>query len=40
MGPKVRVYLAADGEEEAVALLVQRLMRNDVEVVSISAELV
>jgi uncharacterized protein (DUF58 family) len=40
MGPKVRVYLAADGEDEAVGLLVQRLMRNDVEVVSISAELV
>jgi len=40
MGPKVRVLLAADAENEMTALLVQRLMRNDVEVTPILAELI
>lgn len=39
MGPKVRVMLAANASDEAVAQLVHRLMRNDVEVMPISAEL-
>ncbi len=39
MGPKVRVLLAANVEDETVALLVRRLIRNDVEVMPISAEL-
>lgn len=39
MGPKVRVMLAANVEDEAIAQLVRRLMRNDVEVEPISAEL-
>ncbi len=39
MGPKVRVLLAANVEDEATALLVRRLIRNDVEVTPISAEL-
>lgn len=39
MGPRVRVLIAADVEDEGIALLVHRLMRNDVEVMPISAEL-
>jgi len=39
MGPKVRVLLAADVQDEAVAELVRRLVRNDVEVMPIAAEL-
>lgn len=35
MGPKVRVLLAARPDDEGVALLVRRLMRNDVEVTPI-----
>ena len=36
MGPKVRVLLAADEKDAAVAALIQRLMRNDVEVTPIA----
>lgn len=35
MGPRVRVLLAADAEEEFTAVLITRLMRNDVEVETI-----
>lgn len=39
MGPKVRVMLAADMEDEMIALLVNRLIRNDVEVVPVESGL-
>lgn len=35
MGPKVRVLLAADETDPSIALLMQRLMRNDVEVIPV-----
>jgi len=38
MGPKVRVMLAADLEDEAIQLLTNRLIRNDVEVVQVEVE--
>ena len=36
MGPKVRVLLAADGADPAIAALTRRLMRNDVEVTAVA----
>ena len=38
MGPKVRVLLAADGADPAIAALTRRLMRNDVEVTAVAVE--
>lgn len=38
MGPKVRVLLAADAEDEDTARLVRRLTRNDIEVTPVAAE--
>ena len=38
MGPKVRVLLAADDTDPAVATLIRRLMRNDVEVTAVAIE--
>ena len=38
MGPKVRVLLAADDADPAIAALIRRLMRNDVEVTTVAVE--